>query len=207
MPSEHHLKHSLELTRKAIIELKQSLAFQILTSIASDVESLSGTPILAEYQLLTANAYAMSSETADTAEAEYQLAVEQICNLPTPDSDLEMRVHEDFGNYLVRFRGVRSRAREHFLSAKKIAILKSLPEDTARIELKIVKIDLESDRSPLLPKFRAFKNVAAELGITFQKQLAAWTLFCGENEAHTPGLVAARDAGKEYFRGLLRSIR
>jgi hypothetical protein len=210
MPSELQMKHTLHLARKAIFELKQSLAFELLRSIQNDVEILPHTSVSAEHQLLYADALALSKTTADAAESEFRSALQQICDLQVSDVELEMRGHEDYGNYLARFKRLRSRAREQYQSAKRLAVQSTLLEDSSRLELSIIKIDLESDESPQITAFQNFKKAAAELGCTFQEQLAGWMVFSGEFEEQVPTLVAARNAGKtpvDYFRGLLKSIK
>jgi len=89
MQPEQQLKHVLQLARKAIQELKQSLALEYLRSILRDVESLPGTSVSAEYRLLYADALALSNTTAESAESEFKHAIHEIFDLAASDVDLE----------------------------------------------------------------------------------------------------------------------
>ncbi len=123
---------------------------------------------------------------------------------------MEIRVHEHFADYLACFARQRSVARQHYQAARQSAVERKLLEDNARLQLRIIKIDLESDQDPRLSSFQNFKKAAAELHCTAQEQLAAWMLYWGDSEEKKRGLIATRKASLasvEYFRGLLTSVK
>jgi hypothetical protein len=208
MDREQRQKHILELARKAIQELKPDLALEHLRGIRREVEDLPGTSISAEHQLLYAGA--LGASNAEGAQSEYESALHQVCNLHVPDIALEIRAHEDYGNYLRRFTRHRTVAREQYVLAKQLAIESNLPEDSSRLELDIVSLDLQINEDPRLATFQRIKKIALELGCTSQQQLQGWILFCGENEEQEYMLVAARkrrEPSEEYLRGLLASLK
>src|SRR6267143_290740 len=140
MQTEHQLKEVLHLARKAIQELKQSLALEYLSGILRDVEDRPDTPFAAEYRLLYANALALSSKSAESAAAEFRGALQEIFDLPVPDIDLELRAHADFGNYQSRFTRRRSVAREQYQLGKRLAVKNNLLEHSAKFDLYIINI-------------------------------------------------------------------
>ena len=202
------LKHTLELARTEINRQNPHLALEYLKTVQRDVEDMAGSSAWAEHQLLSAEALSAYGDPA--AETEFQEALQRISNLPVRDLGLEMRANEHFGNYLASFARRRSLARQHYESAKRVAVESSLPEDSARLQLFISKIDLEADQDPRLRSFQNLMKAAAELHSTAQEQLAAWTVYWSYDEQKKQGLVAARGAGiasVEYFLGLLTSVK
>src|SRR5229473_4924585 len=135
MDQEYKLKHTLDLARTEIQRLRPYVALEHLKSIQVEIDSLPCTSISAEHRLLYAGVLAASGDPG--AESEFKQAVQQVLDLPTRDVGLEMRAHEDYGNYLRRFTRFRTVAREQYQLAKKVALECKLFEDSARFELDI----------------------------------------------------------------------
>jgi hypothetical protein len=207
---EKQLRHVLELARREIIASNRANAAEYLRSIRSEVENFEGTSVWAEHQLLFAGTFAMIGDPA--AETEFQEALDRVTNLRERDPSLEMRVHDDLARYLEVFAHRPSVARQHNTSAKDLAIECALKEESAKFQLRIIKTDLETDEAPRIKSFHNLKKAAKELGCSFQKQLAAWILYCGAIQEDGRGSLAARKrddslASVGYFRGLLTSVR
>jgi hypothetical protein len=159
--------------------------------------------------LLFADAYAALGSSG--AETYFEVALERAQEIIDPNVSLclQMRVYEDFAKFLASVEHRRSLARTHNESAKKIAIKLGRLEDAARLQLRILKIDLESDEDIRLHDFQQLRKAANELGSSYQRQLAAWHLYEGEHAQGARGRLAARGANCasiEYFRRLLSSI-
>jgi len=205
---EGKLLRALQLARDEIKRLNPKRAFEYLKTIEPEVDQRIGTRVWAEHKLLFASALAETGNSA--AEQEYGEALERIRNLSDRDLDLEMRIYDDFARFLACFQHRRSTAREYNQSAREIALKRGLIEDSARLQLRIVKIDLEIDEDPQKDSFRNLKKAAKELGCSFQNQLAAWVHYCAEDQDAKVGMIAARNKGiasVDYFRGLLTSVK
>lgn len=203
-----NLVNTLEIARAEVIRLRPHVALEHLRTILRDVEDMPETSVWAEHQLIYAGALAATGDPA--SELEFERALERICNLATRNIELEMRAHEDFADFLVRFPRRPSLARQHYQSARQLAVERGLHEPSARLQLRIIKIDLESDQDPLVPSFRRFMKLSAELNCTDQERLQAWILYSGDSQKTKRGLRAARHGSMpsdEYFRGLLASVR
>ena len=103
----------------------------------------------------------------------------------------------------------RSKARAYYVQARQLAIERGYREDSAEINLRIIKIDLHMHDSPELANFRLFKKTADSI-YTSQEQLAAWHLHLGNTSYASKGRVFARNervATREYFHSLLESAR
>jgi len=208
MEDEEKLSRTLQLARDEIKRLNPTRAFEYLGAIEFDVCERRGTAIWAEHKLLFASALAETGNSA--AKQEFDEALERIRNLPDRDLDLEMRIFEDYAKYLACFEHRRSKAREYLQAAREIALKQGLLEDSARLQLKIIKIDLEIDEDPRKECFQNLKKAAKELGASFQKQLAAWVHYCTEDKNSSLGMIAARKKGIAsvgYFRGVLTLVK
>ena len=207
MNDDEKLRRILNLARDAIIRLDAIRAVQYLKEIEQAVEDRKGTAIWAEHGLLSAGALAAAGNPA--AEAEFEEALQRVLNLTDRDAGLEMRAYDDFAKFLAEFPHRRSRAREYNQSAWKVAVERGLREDSARLQLRITKIDLEIDGDRVgLADLQKLKQAARELGANYQIQLAAW--FRHRGESHETGMLAARGssaASVDYFKGLLISIK
>jgi hypothetical protein len=211
-PSQSHLfnmRQTLDLARGAINRQQPEDALELLRTIRDVNDPPERGPLAAEHRLLIAEARAAEgNQVADSLFAE---ALELIGNLEDRRPDLEVRVHEHLADYLVRFAGRPSAAREHYESAKRIAVEQRLSEDSARLQLKLIPIALQTDHDETgLENFRTFKRVASRGHFTNQIQLAAWHQFEGQIDAAQRGLRFARKktvVSEEYFRHILESVR
>jgi hypothetical protein len=207
MNEETRIQRVLDFARDEIVRLNPYRALEYLRSITSEVDDRQGTPISAEYQLLLADAYAAQGDPG--AEAYFEEALHRACNLSDRDAALEMRAHDDFAKFLASVEHRRSAARLHNESAKNLAIKLGRSEDAARLQLRILKLDLESDDDVRLSNFQQLRKAGKELGSSYQRQLAAWFQYSGEHQEGSRGRVAARNADRasiQYFRHLLSSI-
>src|SRR6266568_4571233 len=140
---EKKLRRVLELARAAVHRGQAYQALGHLNSIQSQIDDLAGTSLWAEHELIYAGALAaMTDAMTDLgAEAAFEDALKRIATLSEPDLALEMLAHEDFGKYLAEQRALR-RAREHYGLAERIAESLDQPEDAARVQLCIIRMDL-----------------------------------------------------------------
>lgn len=211
MRDEKDLRHIVQLARDEVNRQNAPLALQYLNEIRADIDEYAGTLVWAEHQLTFAETLASMRDPILRAEAlpEFEEAARRVSNLPERHLELELRAHEHFAMFLASSRR-RSVAKTHYELATRAAVEAGLKQETARVQLKMIKNDLECDESPLLPSLRNFRKAASEKGSTPQQQLAAWLLYVGENEELTHSLVAARKgpaASVEYFRDLLNSVK
>jgi hypothetical protein len=140
--NDENLVHTLQIARAEVIRLRPHVALEHLRTILRNTEDMPGTSVWAEHQLIYAGALAATGDEA--SELEFERALERIRNLPTRDIQLEMRAHEDFADFLVRFAHRPSLARQHYESARQLAVEHGLHEPSARLQLRIIKIDLEN---------------------------------------------------------------
>jgi hypothetical protein len=122
---------------------------------------------------------------------------------------MEMRAHELFGVQLAS-KCRRSLSRQHYESAKKLAAQNCWLEDSARIQLLIIAVDLESDDDPQIGSLRNLKKAAKDRGYTAQELLAVWMHYLEQTREHERGLIAARSgsvASVEYFHSLLKTFK
>jgi hypothetical protein len=206
--ADSNLDHTVELARAEVNRQRPELAIKHLRTIQSEMENMAGSPIWADHQLLFAEALSAKGDPA--SETEFEEAFRRIRNLSVRSPDLEMRVYEHFADYLVRFAHRLSLARQYFEAAKKVAVECSRQEDPARLQLRIIAIDLRVDEDPQLESFQNLKRASLEMHSTPQEQLAAWILYQGEVNEKARGLMAARHwsvASVDYFRGLLTSVK
>ena len=204
-----NVRQTLDLARSAINRQQPEDAVELLKTIRDDVECTEGGPLAAEHRLLIAEAYAArGNPVADSIFAE---ALELIGNLEVRRPDLELRSNEHLADYLVRFAGRPSAARERYETAKRIAVEQRLREDGDRIQLKLIPIALQTDHDePGLKNFGTFKRAASHGHFTRQVQLAAWYQYEGQADAFQRGLQFARNktvVSEEYFRHILESVR
>jgi hypothetical protein len=206
MRDEKQLRHAIQCARAEINQQRAPLALRYLGEIRRDAQDCGIPSLSAEYQLTFAEALAAKNDPASVTE--FQDALLQISDLSEPSPLLEMRAHEHFARDLRR-KGRLSQAHQHCESAKKLAVVSRLLDDSARIQLLHILITLEMDRDPQIDIFQNLKRVAKDDSFTPQEQLAAWFLFQGDkSEAKKDSLLAARKRGsEEYFRDVLKSVR
>jgi len=207
-PNLSNIRQTLDLARSAINQQQPEDAMELLRIVRDDVERAGGS-FAAEHRLLLADAYAAKGNPV--ADSLFEEALELIGNLEPRRPDLELRANDHFAGHLVRF-GSRSAARERYEMAKRVAVQERLGEEaTARIQLKLVPIALETDHDDIgLENFATFKRAASQGHFTSQVQLAAWHQFCGQTDASQQGLRFARNKAvvpEAYFRHILESVR
>ena len=71
-----------------------------------------------------------------------------------------IRAKRAYATFLDRCPDLRSKARAYYVQARQLAIERGYREDSAEINLRIIKIDLHMHDSPELANFRLFKKTA-----------------------------------------------
>src|SRR6267142_1419756 len=202
------LRHILNLARACVHRGQAHQAFGHLQSIESEINELAGTSLWAEHLLTYAGALAAMKDSAVAAEQAFSEALERISTLQEPDVALQMLGHEDYGKYLAEQRAFK-RARDHYGLAERIAEGLDQSEDVARIQLCIIRIDLDERKDPRLKAFQRLKEAAKD-GYTHTEQREGWIHFTDTFQKYGAQLVATRKgdgASVEYFRGVLSLIR
>lgn len=205
------LEDTLNLARREIDRGNAGVALQLLRNCRDEAEDAKGTQLWGWHKLLTAVGFASrASKGDDSALSDFEESLEAIKNLGERSPELEVHAHESFGNYLVSVLGRRAKARQQYELAKQIAVQYGLGARIAEIQVKIIKIDLESDQDPELENFIVMKQAANKGDFTWDEQLAAWHQHTGEAERTRLGRQFARKANtasEAYFRNLLQSVR
>ncbi|MGH9431046.1 MAG: hypothetical protein ACRD3T_05840 [Terriglobia bacterium] len=198
----------LKLARALINQQDPNLALEHLRRIHLEIEQYAGTPEWAEFSLLQGEACcAKSDEAAGTFLAE---ANDRIQRLGDPDRELLFRLAEHRGDFANRVLRRPSVAKEYYLQAKAYAVAMRVHEFTARVELKIILIDLRTDRDPQEENFRTLRRAGKAGKFTCEQQLAAWHLHLGESSSLVGSLRYARHhfgASEDHFRTLLDSTK
>ena len=200
-------KHVLERAKAAINQQDPHLALRHLRSIERLVEDLPGTPIWADHRITLAEAY--SALNNDAASGFFEEALERLSEVDEHQASLELRANEHYADHLYRFAKRLSKARELFANAKPWAT-RIGKEDTARVQMKIIGIDLQVDNDPELENFQTLRRVARQRHATCQTQLAVWMQHLGQQDRASRGLRAARNrclASEQYFADLIFSIK
>ena len=104
--------------------------------VKDHVEHTADQALLAEYQLLLAEAFGAKGEPS--AERLFSEALDLIVRLAGPRADLEMRANEHFADYLIKFAGRPLEARKYILAANKVAIREGLESESIRLGMKTV---------------------------------------------------------------------
>ncbi|HTQ60773.1 MAG TPA: hypothetical protein VMI32_11145 [Candidatus Solibacter sp.] len=147
-------------------------------------------------------------DSAVAAERAFNDALERISMLEEPDPTLEMLGHEDNGKYLAERRAF-MRARNHYGLAERIAERLDQIEDVARIQLCVIRIDLDERKDPRLKAFQRMKEAAKD-GYTHLEQREGWIHYTDTFQKYGTQLISTRkgdEASVEYFRGVLSLIR
>lgn len=201
------INHSIDLARREVNRQNAPLALVHLRCIKNDVEKYVGTPSWAEFKLLLGEAFLAKGDPA--AGEMLRESLDQISTLPGDHPGLMIRAKRAYATFLDRCPDLRSKARAYYVQARQLAIERGYREDSAEINLRIIKIDLHMHDSPELANFRLFKKTADSI-YTSQEQLAAWHLHLGNTSYASKGRVFARNervATREYFHSLLESAR
>lgn len=205
---EQDNRHMLDMARIEINRLQPDKAIQYVRELGLEPGPEGIGTLWLESQLVLAEAYLAKGDPV--SESFFEDVLDTLAGLETPESGLELRADEHYGDYFSCFAGCPSKARPLYDRAKQIAVGLRLPEDTARIQLKIERLELSIDRNPELDNFGTLKRVAKEEGSTYQEQLTIWLQHRGTLPQHQRGLQYARKksvASPEYFRHHLRALR
>ena len=202
------IRRVLELARSRINQQEADLALANLREIRVEIERHAGTTECAEFSLLIAEAYCAKCE--EVAITYLDEAAERIQKLDSPAPEMEFRLWEHFGDFHARVSRRFSKAREYYARAKSSALALGVAELVARVELKIIRIDLHTDQDAEEENFKTLRRVGREGAFTYEQQLAAWHIHYGNSDGATKGLRFARHlsrAGEDYFRDLLNSVQ
>lgn len=198
--------HVLQLAKTAINQQNPHLAIQHLRSIERAIEDALDTPIWAEHRLVLAEVYgALGDQAAPTF---FDEAIDRLGRLREEHLHLLLRSREHYADFLCRFCRRFSKARELYVSAKGFAS-RIGQEDVARVQLKIIGLDLAVDNDPEFENFQTFKHVSLTRHVTYRKQLAVWMHHLGNQERAGTGLRAARNrsrAAERCFSDLIDSV-
>lgn len=199
----------LDAARREINRENIELALQNLRQIRDEIGAFQGTVASVEFSLTTGEAFLALRSTA--AESHLLDAREQLGKLADCDPELELRVYERLGDFYATVVPKKlGLAREYLCHAKSAAVTLRVEDITARIDLKILALDIKIDGHPEKENFRALRRVARGDGYTDAEQLIAWACHSGSSSQSKNGLRFARgisSAGERYFRDLLRSAR
>ena len=201
------IRRSLTLARSAIDQQRPHAAHDLLKAIQHEINGLGDPLLVAEYRLLVAEAFASSVDPV--AEYLFQEAIELLEQIDPPPVELLLRALERYGDFLRTVRA-RSKARQLYSSARQIATESRLEEDNARLQLKLILIDLETDNSPELENYKTMKRVAGRNEYGCQEQLLVWMKHRESIEEANRGLRAARkrsSANDRYFEDLFDLFR
>lgn len=209
LPSElEKIRRVLDLARAEINQQEPDLALANLRNIQLDIERFEHTPEGADFSLLIAEAYCAKRE--EVAATFLEEAEERIRKIASPPPDLQFRLLERCGDFHGSVSRRLSKAREYYAQAKISALALGVAELVARVELKIIRIDLHIDRDAEEENFKTLRRLGRQGNFTCDQQLAAWHIHYGNPNGVTDGLRFARGLSKasdDYFRDLLESVR
>jgi hypothetical protein len=200
---------TLDMARREINRGNIELALQSLRQIKDEMDPLVGTIEWIEFSLTTGEAFlALRSAAAGSHLLDAGERMDKLSDCPP---DLEMRVYERLGDFYATVVPKQlGLAREYLAHAKRAALELRVEDLTARIDLKILALDIKIDRHPEGENFRTLRRVGKADGYTEAEQLIAWSFHAGNSGESRNGLRFARgisSASEEYFRDLLRSVR
>lgn len=198
----------LEIARREVNRGNPELALEHLRGIRDSINSYEHTPEWVDYSLVAGEAFL--SQRSQSAESFLTEAKEKIVTVPNVSDDLRLRVNERLGDFYRNVAPKRpSLAKEYFALAKGVAVMRHVDEEIARIELKIVCTDLQTDKNPKLQDFQTMRRIAKAEHYTDAMQLIAWSHHLGDLGESMNGMYFGRgisEAGEDYFRDLLRSV-
>jgi hypothetical protein len=208
-PSElEKFRAVLDLARAEINRQEPDLALAHLREIQDDIERFDGFSEWADFSLLIAEAYCAKRDEA--AATFLEDAEERIRKIANPPPELQFRLWERCGDFHGRVSRRFSKAREYYAQAKVVARALGVAELVARVELKIICIDLHIDRDGQEENFKTLRRVGRQGNFTCAHQLAAWHIHYGNSNGATNSLRFARGLSRAsgvYFRELLESVR
>lgn len=205
------IQRAIELARDCVKRAEPLQALAHLNTVRLEVEDRPRTPDWVEHALIYAGVLgAMRDDGARAAARDaYRDALKRLSELPSPPIPLVMRVHDDYGKYLGEI-GAFPEAIDHTEVARKIAESLHASEDVARLEMRVIGLDLRKTTDSLLADFQNLRNAAKEDGYTQVEQLETWIRHSNEIKVNDRFLMNARkrgEASKDYFRGKLSEVR
>src|SRR2546421_7419181 len=146
-PSEvDQTRRSLELARAEVNRQHPDKAIEYVRALRFEDSEDGVGQLWLESRLVLAESYMAKGDAA--AEAFFSDVFEAVQNSERIDPQFELRANEHFGDYLSSFAHCLSQARPRYDRAKRIAVELRQPEDTARIQLKIERMELAVDKHP-----------------------------------------------------------
>lgn len=202
---EKRLRRVLDSARACVHRLEAPQGLALLHSIHLEIDDRPRTPMWVEHELIYAGALAAMKDPG--AAAAFDNAFRRLSELPEPDPALEMLAHGDFGKYLAEQRAF-ARAREQYGLAERIAESLEQPEDVARFQMCVIRIDLAERKDPRFSAFQKLKEAARD-GYTHVEQLEAWIHYVDTFQSYGQRLLTrmGSDGSVDYFRGVLSEIR
>ena len=202
--------------RREINRQKPGVAIRLLEKINEEIQSHEGTLEWADFSLALGEAF--SAKRDARAENYFMEAQEKAARVPDLPVEWQIRLHEHLGDFYAKFPLKLSLAWSSYERAKKIAVEQHLEEDIARIELKIICVDLQRDKDPEIENFQTLRRVAngdatsedANESFTWTEQLMALHLHIGNVAAlkmHTQFARGFQKMTDAYFLELLKSTR
>ena len=171
-------------------------------------EVVTDTVDWAEHRLLLAEAFRAEMDPA--CESFFIEAITCMKSLSEPPISLLIQAMEHWGDFLCAMRRP-SKARGLYEEAHQFAIESQCNEDVkAHLKLRLIRIDLETDRDPQLENYKVMKRVAERVDCPFSKQLCVWFLHMGTMEQQEQNLRFARKkhlATESYFENIFDSVR
>lgn len=202
------IRCALDNARREINRGRSSLAIRILQGIKNEILSHEGTLEWVEFSLVTGEAFSAMEDAM--AETFFKEAEEKAAKVPNLPAVMLIRLYEHFGLFRALVSRKLSLARPLFERAKKFAVGQHLEEEAARIELYIIRVDLQTDGDPEKENFITLKRVANDRSFTCAEQLMAWCLHLGkvaELERQARFARGLKKMSDDYFIGLLSSTR
>lgn len=185
------VRAAIENARREIRGNGFAVSREILRPFYRDCDDLVGTPEWAELSLTMAESF--SGDNKAEAETYFNEALERIGSITDTPLQLLLRVQEHYGIFLFSVAKRPISARPRFVEAKKLAVSNGLREDSARVQLRLLLIDLEADKDPQFGNFKSLRRIAKEDGFTSQETLMAWNLHLGLLDDKKQGLRYARN--------------
>lgn len=210
MSSDEVLKRLSQvlLDARAAIDRGQSgLAIQYLGRVAKEIEGYEKTQLWLEHRLLLARAYAQQYDPV--AESFFEEVRNSIPAVPSCPVEFQLELCEQFAGFYSQF-GKRTKARSLLEEAKNVSVAQGNAEETNRIQLRLVLVDLKADEDVEVENFNLMMGVAAVGGYTYGERYLAWHLHLGNvsngNQGHAFKGKAFR-ATEKYFGELLATAR
>jgi len=127
---------TLDLAKNEIMARRPERALELIESARAAAEQSGVGALVVELRLLLAEAFGAKGDPV--AEVFFSEALNIIAGLEGRHTELEMRAHEHFADFLVKFAARPLDARDHILAANRIAIREGLEKESIRLGLKTI---------------------------------------------------------------------